>query len=232
MTAEDIAELDKPTNYKKRKTVMDDYLNIIYKMLRDKVKPEIIISYVIKSGYRGNLRTLECYIELLTKNNFNKWLRKNWAHDFSLPSDVTVIKRRELLRYITTKNPKKTKSEIISQHFDIIKDKYPIVSVVKDIYDEFYDTLMGKSPELLDGFIDKYKDSPIKAFVEGILNDVKPVKNAISRDESSGFVEGNNNKFKLIKRTLYGRADLPNLFKKAFLAFKAKANDFNIALLM
>jgi hypothetical protein len=229
MTAEDIAELDKPTNYKKRKTVMDDYFNIIYKMLNDKVKPEIIISYVIKSRYSGKLTTLEDYIKVLTKNNFNKRLQRNWAFDYSFPYDITVIKRGELLRYITTKNPKITKSEVISQNFEIIKDKYPVVSVVKDAYDEFYDILMNKYPEKLDGFLDKYKDSVIQGFVQGIELDIKPVKNAISRDESSGFVEGSNNKFKLIKRILFGRASLPNLFKKAYLAFKLKANDFNLS---
>ncbi|MEE1031858.1 MAG: transposase, partial [Ruminococcus sp.] len=41
-----------------------------------------------------------------------------------------------------------------------------------------------------------------------------PVKNAISHPESSGFVEGNNNKFKLIKRIVYGRSGLVNLSKK------------------
>jgi len=41
-------------------------------------------------------------------------------------------------------------------------------------------------------------DSKAKKIIEGIKKDIAPVKNAISFDESSGFVEGNNNKFKLI----------------------------------
>jgi len=232
MTAEDIAEFDKPVNYKKRKTVMDDYLNIIYKMLRDKIKPEIIMSYVIKSGYNGNLMTLENYIKTFAKNNFNNGLHRDWAYDFSYPDDIIVIKRGELLKYITTKNPKTKKSEIISRNFEIIQEKFPLVTELKEIYNEFYDILMGKSPDKLDGFIAKYKDSIIQGFVDGILYDIPAVKNAISYNESNGFAEGNNNKFKLIKRILYGRAKLSNLFKKSYLAFKFNKKDFDFSNLL
>lgn len=53
-------------------------------------------------------------------------------------------------------------------------------------------------------------------------------KDTISHCESSGFVEGNNNKFKLIKRIVYGRSGLVNLTKKCKLAFLCKNQDFNL----
>ena len=49
--------------------------------------------------------------------------------------------------------------------------------------------------------------------------------NTISFNESSGFVEGNNNKFKLIKRILYGRCNLVNLFKKCFSIFSLNTSN-------
>jgi len=232
MPEDKINSLDAPINYKKRKTIMDDYLNVIYKMLHDGRKPEIIMAYVIKKGYNGSLKSLENYIALLAKNNFNIVLYNGFAHDFSYPDDVTVIRRSELLRYITTKNPKTKKSEIVARHFESIKGKYPIVAVVKDIYDDFHDILMGHVPDKLDCFIDKYKDSVVHSFIDGLLNDITPVKNAISHTQSNGFVEGNNNKFKLIKRILYGRANLDTLFKKCYLAFKVNLRDFYLASLL
>ena len=45
-------------------------------------------------------------------------------------------------------------------------------------------------------------------FCQSIKKDIAPVKNAISYNISSGFVEGNNNKFKLIKRIVYGKSKL------------------------
>ncbi|WP_416378623.1 transposase, partial [Enterococcus avium] len=52
----------------------------------------------------------------------------------------------------------------------------------------------------MDIFIHAYQDSPIDSFCQSIKRDIAPIKNAISHSISSGFVEGNNNKFKLIKR--------------------------------
>lgn len=216
--------LNQPTFYKKRKTVADDFLNIIYKMLLDKVEPAVIFAYIIKSGYKGNLNTMENYIELLAKNNFNLRFPMNWPYKFEYPKDIIAIKRNEILKYITTKNPKVKKDENIGKHLEIIKQKYEIVEVLEIAYDEFYKMLMEKKEDQLENFINKYETSAIKGFIEGIKKDIAPVKNAISRDESSGFVEGNNNKFKLIKRILYGRANLVNLFKKSYVAFQPNLN--------
>ena len=42
----------------------------------------------------------------------------------------------------------------------------------------------------------------------------------------------NYNKFKLIKRILYGRANLVNLFKKCHLAFRVNRKDFTFKNMM
>jgi hypothetical protein len=106
MTKEEIASLNKPTSYKKRKTVVDGYLNIIYKMLCDKVEPAAILAYTVRSGYSGSLKTMQNYIELLAKNNFKLKFSMNWAYKFEYPEDVIIIKRNEILKYITIKNEK------------------------------------------------------------------------------------------------------------------------------
>jgi hypothetical protein len=233
MTEEKISALSERTPYiKKSKTVLDDYINIIYKMLRDKIHPRIIISYIVKVGYSGNWETLRTIVERMAKNNFNIMLGMNWAYKFIYPDDVTAIQRNEILRYITTKNPKTKKSDVIEKNLDIMAANYPVISVLKEVYDEFHEILMGKEPDRLDNFVSKYLNSPVKQFVEGIVSDIVPVKNAISYNESNGFVEGNNNKFKLIKRILYGRANLDSLFKKCYFAFQTKKADFNLSNLL
>ena len=60
----------------------------------------------------------------------------------------------------------------------------------------------------------KYENSKISSLCNGLKKDIAAVKNAISSPISSGFVEGNNNKFKLIKRIVYGKMKLVNLFRK------------------
>jgi len=229
MSEEEITALDYRTIYKKRKTMFDDYFNIIYKMLRDKVYLPIIISYIIRLGYDGNIGSLQTKIGRIAKNNFNLRLGMEWAFKFAYPKDISVVKRNEILRYITTKNPKIKRNENIEKYIDIIKEKYKTVGELEYIYNDFYETIMGKEPNKLGGFITKYESSVINGFIDGIKDDIVSVRNGISSEISSGFVEGNNNKFKLIKRILYGRANLDTLFKKCYLAFKFGLDEFNIS---
>ncbi len=91
---------------------------------------------------------------------------------------------------------------------------------------------MGDSPTALDEFLKKYEASELHTFCEHIKKDIAPVKNAISYTVSSGFVEGCNNKFKLIKRSLYGRANFFNLYKKCMLAFANNDPSFNLRALL
>ena len=55
--------------------------------------------------------------------------------------------------------------------------------------------MMGKEETSLEPYIEKYTESRIKFFYSEYKKRYRPIKNAISLQESSGFVEGNNNKF-------------------------------------
>ena len=100
------------------------------------------------------------------------------------------------------------------------------------MFKEFHSLLMGKDEAKLDEYLEKYENSEIQSFCNGIKKDIIPVKNAISFSISSGFVEGNNNKFKVLKRIVYGRSGLVNLEKKCKLAFLHKGEDFSLATLL
>lgn len=228
MSDNDIKALDNPTKYRKRKTVTDDYINIIYKMLKDRISPEIIFSYCIFKGYRGNYHNLENRINRMIKNNFNVTLSQSWCYDMDYPKDIIVIKRNDIIKFIAARNEKIKKSKKIEDHMDILKEKYPVIDELDKIYTSFYEIIMGERPEELDTFIEKYSESSVRVFVEGIKKDIAPAKNAISFEISSGFVEGNNNKFKLLKRILYGRSGLVNLFRKCYIPFLMNNVDFKL----
>jgi hypothetical protein len=230
MSQDEINSLDIPRNYKKRTTVMDDYINIIYKMMRDSISDDVIYFYVRYKGYNGSLRSLWKYIYLISKNNFPKriFMNPKWIMESVYPKNVTVIKRNDLLKYLLTINPKIKKDKTIQENIIIIKEKYPVVDKIETMFHSFHSIIMGDDPDEIDTFIDKYKDSEIGGLCDGIKKDIAPIKNAISYEVSSGFVEGNNNKFKLIKRIVYGRSKLVNLSKKCFLAFSIKQANFNL----
>jgi len=225
MSEEDILMMDKPKKYKKRKTVTDDYINMIYKMILDGIQPEVIFSYIIKKGYNGSWSALEYRIKTLLKNNFGVVLSMNWYLKLEYPKSVICIARNDILKYITSN---KKKNKIIESYINQLEEKYPIIKETREIYESFYEILMGDDKDKLDTFITKYKESILKGFIEGIEKDIAPIKNAISFPNSSGFVEGNNNKFKLIKRILYGRSSIVNLFRKCYVPFLMNNIDFEI----
>lgn len=75
---------------------------------------------------------------------------------------------------------------------------------------------LDKKLKTLDRFVKDYRTSPISGFVNGLKKDIAPVKNAISSEVSSGFVEGGNCRYKQTKRVMFGRATLNHLFHKTY----------------
>lgn len=230
MTAEDIEQMNQPKNYKKRKTVMDDYLNMIFKMMRDGFSDDIIYFYLRNQACDRNANTLWSYIQTISKNNFpcRKSMHLNQLFEARYSTDVKRVTRAQLLKNILTVNPKTKKDERMVDVLLAIKENYPIVSEIETIFKRFHSLLMGDSPNELDEFIETYQYSRIAPFCQQIKKDIAPVKNAISLKASSGFVEGNNNKFKLLKRIVYGRSGLVNLSKKCKLAFLATLEEFTL----
>jgi len=203
-----------------KNTIIGPYLNIIYKMLRDGFKGDFIYSYILHIGYKGKPSTMIDIIKCIALNNFGIHLQKDFPFYEDIPASVSVITRSDILKYITIKDNTAMKDSDTAKHIAVIKEAYPIVSQMEEMYQLFHSILMGEEPEELDEFIGRYQGTKgMAGFVEGLKRDITPVKNAISLPFSSGFVEGNNNKFKLIKRILYGRSGLANLFRKCYAAF-------------
>ena len=73
---------------------------------------------------------------------------------------------------------------------------------------EFRDIYSSKNMPKLYLFIEKNSRSTIReisSFAVGLEKDIAAVESAVASDLSNGFVEGTNNKLKMIKRTMYGR---------------------------
>ena len=60
--------------------------------------------------------------------------------------------------------------------------------------------------------------SQLKSFADGLVKDYDAVRNALTTNWSSGAVEGNVNRIKMIKRTMYGRANFDLLRHRVLLA--------------
>lgn len=235
LTAEEVQGMDKPRKSRRSTGRKGDaYVNIIYKMMRDGHTDDTIYFYLRHIGIKDPSTTIWFYLSCISQNNFpgRKKVYSMKMMETCYPDDVTVIKRDEILKYILTANPRTSRNKTVEKNIEQIREHYPAVRWTEEAFHTFHSALMGKEPSKMDEFLEKYMDSALNGFCECIRKDIAPVKNAISLEVSSGFVEGNNNKFKLIKRIVYGRAKLVNLSKKCFLAFMSKVDGFELSKLI
>ena len=216
MSEEEAAQLLEIKEYKKHRTDMDDYMNIVFKMLSDGQRPELIYSYILHIGYKGSSCSLENHITFIALNNFSIKLGKDFHTKEVYPDDTVVIRRFDVLKYISMKNKDKMKDSDVVRYYDQIREKYPAVELCSEIWTTFYLILMGDDPDKIDDFLEKYEGSAISPFVNGIKKDIAAVKNAISSLVSSGFVEGGNCRYKSTKRLMFGRSGINHLFKKTY----------------
>ena len=231
MSEEEVENIDKIRIYKKSKSKMDNYSNIIYKMLEDNIPQEYIFVYVKEKGCEASDRYLRDYINMVAKNNGFNYNKMSIFIKLEYPKNVIVITKNELLKYLLTLDPKKRKNKNIDDNIELIFEKYPIAKQIQEIFIDFHEVMFNADPDNLDAFIELFQEI-IPTFCKGLKKDIAPVKNAISLEINSGFVEGNNNKFKLIKRIVYGKSNLVNLFKKSYISFMSTLDDFDISILV
>jgi transposase len=91
-----------------------------------------------------------------------------------------------------------------------LKKASPSFATMRGLAMRFRGILRGKDPDRLDDWMDDAHSSGlygIRRFVLTLRNDMAAVRNAISEPWSNGQFEGQINRLKTVKRSMYGRAD-------------------------
>ncbi len=202
MSDSNIPNSDKPKNYNVKNCKLNGYRNMVYKMARDNINPVIIKEYVKSKGFLGTENSIEFFIKQILKNNFGiKLHRETFEKSIEVPGLIT-IKRNDLLKFITTKNDRVKKDKNIEKYISLIKEKYPIINEIINVYNDFYSIFKEKKESLYDEFIKKYElkeninpetgevleiddnienvKSGIQGFIKSIKKDITPIKAAIS----------------------------------------------------
>ena len=92
---------------------------------------------------------------------------------------------------------------------DMLICKSGILQDLRQAYTSFQDVIRGGKPDELNVWINKYSVSQYKhiaSFAKELNKDISAIKNAISYNISNGPMEGCNNKVKVVKRAMFGRA--------------------------
>jgi len=193
----------------------DKYANLIYKMLLDEINVSDIKKYLRLTFGKIDDEKMKAGINNIAKRYFNREEINKKSRRRQLLSGAVMIKRTEIIKYLTTVNKKKSKK--VRRHWPLFIKEYPILRALESAYRYFHNCLNESTGTQIDKYIAEYKESKIlklKGFAKGLSADLAAIKEGITSGITSGLVEGGNNKIKLIKRLGYGRMKFPRLKQK------------------
>lgn len=186
---------------------MDQFYDDIVKELTAGVSRKDVYCHLLQKGYRGKISAAYDYMnKIIKRNHIDIAIYKSSTTE-------TVQKRKALQKYDHISRSGVFRflwmnADLSKAHCAYIMEQYPKIRQLHTCIREFRKIYEQKNMVLLYLFIEKYKQSELKElsrFAEGLENDIDAVENSVASPLSNGFVEGTNNKLKMIKRTMYGR---------------------------
>jgi len=194
---------------------LDRYRTEIIEFLSQNLLKKDIFEKLMVLGYTGKLTALKDYCrKLIAELQLQYTPRKNTIGVTVKPDqkpDMHYITRQDLFKHLWSGQ------ELPEADVDYLFNKFPALTELKLCISHFRDIYTEKNIKLLDWFIVIYAQCFIKtiaSFANGLLSDIAAVTNSVTSPLSNGFVEGINNKIKVIKRTMYGRAKIKLLSAK------------------
>ena len=188
----------------------DRYKAEIIAMLEQNISFKAALKQLESLGYNGKRTSFEVYCrKLIAELDIQYKPRRN-----ILGISVTEINPAPAKRYISCKDFLHylwSGKEINPDDAAAVINKYPAISEIQQCIIDFRKIYNVKSIPLLESFIKTYSSigiKPLQSFASGLKTDLEAVKNSVTSELSNGFVEGNNNKIKLIKRSMFGRAKI------------------------
>lgn len=188
------------------------------RLLKDNKVVEEVYERIKGKGYAGGMSQFYKYCAHLVKTGIvekQERLPKGEFRDKQTNQRYHYISRKQIVKYIWNGG-----GDISGDDIGFIKTLFPVINVLIECLCKFRKIFETKSEEVLSEFTTTYKVCKvelIRKYAESIQRDIGPVTNAVVEEYSNGFVEGTNNKLKMIKRQGYGRCKLPLLKSKIVL---------------
>jgi transposase len=113
---------------------------------------------------------------------------------------------RSLARMMTLARDRLSRSELAT--VAVVEHAIPGLVLARDLVDRFQSLIRKRNADALDPWIDDAAQSMISSFAKGLADDRPAVVAAIEEPWSNGQTEGQITKLKLVKRQMYGRANL------------------------
>ena len=221
LSAPDFSEV--PTRYRTfGRGIIDPYKQQILAWWNTGIRvSSVLISLLKKEGYEGSTRTVQRYIKGLRKAQGLPPACVRVPHSLPKVSDPQTPpftpKQAAFLLVLRPENRKAEETDILQQ----MAQQHPDLASIVEISDGFLQLLRQRQSDKFDDWLLKAlacSIKPLQTFAKSLLDDYAAVKASMTLEVSNGPVEGLNNKLKMLKRQMYGRAGLDLLAKRFIMA--------------
>lgn len=183
-----------------------------------------LFTEIQQQGYKGSYSGVVRYLQPLrhsppprpSPNSLNKLPGRGPAPNAEVETQKPLtVRGTAWLVMRKVEHLTKEDEEILEQ-----LSRQPELSKAIDLTQSFLFIVRKRLPQHLDLWLETAKKSalkPFESFAKGLLDDYEAVKAALTLEVSNGQVEGQNNRLKMVKRQMYGRAGLDLLNKRLVL---------------
>ena len=182
---------------------------------------KVLMILLRKKGYNGSLRTLQRYIRGLREAQGIPRTRGQVAKSLPIviaPQSPPFTPRQAAYLIVQRQENRKLEDQELLDH--LVKQHPDLVTLV-DLSDTFLKLLRQRQASAFDDWLMQAltcQFQALKKFASGLMDDYDAVKASMMIEVSNGPVEGLNNKLKMLKRQMYGRAGLTLLSKRLIMA--------------
>ena len=184
-------------------------------------EPSILMKLLKPCGFEGSLRTLQRYISGLREAQGLPPVRIKVTQ--ALPKVVDpqsppfTPRQAAYLVVLNRENRQPEETDLLAR----VVQQHPNLLLLVELADEFLQLLRQRQADAFDDWLLKAVScalKPLQTFAKGLFDDYAAVKASLMTEFSNGPVEGLNNKLKMLKRQMYGRAGLELLAKRFIMA--------------
>ena len=220
LSAPDLPETASP-NGSLGRSLLEPYKQSLLEWWNAQIRqPQVLMILLQQQGYTGSERTLTRYLSSVRAAQGLPPTRVKPIQGLAQVSDPQsppLTKSRVaylILKRVENRDSQDTKllAQIVAQHSNL--------ALTVELADEFLQLLREQRADTFDRWLMKALTSSLKPFVqfaESLFEDYAAVKASMMTTVSNGPVEGLNNRLKMLKRQMYGRAGLDLLTKRFIL---------------
>jgi transposase len=185
----------------KRLTILDAHVPYLQERWEQGCRnTDVLLEELRGRGFLGSKRTL-------------RRLTAQFRASVAEATPPPAPKVREVTGWIVTRPDKNTAEDLAK--LQRINDRCPELASVTTLTRDFAEMLLQLRGNDLDAWTERAEAGPareLRAFATGLRRDWAAVKAGLTLPYSSGTVEGNVNRIKMIKRVMFGRAN-PDLLR-------------------